>query len=65
MTIPVDVCRRSAVTYFIQMLTVLIVATVAVISISLGIGDKDTFLILLSTALGYLLPCPKLKKKRN
>lgn len=58
-----DVCPRSVVVFMIQAVTVLVVVVGAVINLSVNNADRELWLVLLSTALGYIMPAPGLRKK--
>ena len=56
-------CKRSLVVYAIQVLAIFIMMIVSVANLSLGgRGDKEMWLTLLCTSMGYLLPNPKVKR---
>ena len=52
---------RSEICYFTQILILYTVILTSLIQLSLGRGNQDTWIILLSSCLGYILPSPKLK----
>lgn len=55
---------RSEIVYFVQVALVYIVVITAVVNLTIGRGDNKLWLSLLTGHLGYLLPAPKLKKKK-
>lgn len=60
----IDMCKRSVIVYLVQMSCVLAIALACIISLCLNVGERDALLIVLSTVLGYILPCPKISKKK-
>ena len=60
-TLTMEVCRRSKISFGIQISIICIVIIAAVINISLNTGNKDLWVMLISSCLGYILPNPKLK----
>lgn len=56
-----EVCRRSKVTFIIQIIIITVVILTALLNISLNLGNKELWVMLLSSCLGYILPNPKLK----
>jgi hypothetical protein len=56
--------RKSQIVFFAQVILVYIVVISSIVNLSLNIGDKDVWIILLGSAVGYLLPSPSLKHDR-
>lgn len=52
---------KNRVTYVVQVLTVFTIVVASLIQLSLGSTDKELWLVLLSTSVGYILPSPGLK----
>jgi hypothetical protein len=48
-----------------QILLIFIVACVSMVNLTLGIGQGHMWVALLSSSLGYILPAPKLRFKKN
>jgi hypothetical protein len=59
-----DICPRSAVVFIAQIITVLIIVITAALKLSLSDEDSSIWLVLLSSAVGFILPTPALKKKK-
>jgi hypothetical protein len=59
-----EICPRSAVVFIAQIITVLIIVITAALKLSLSDEDSSVWLVLLSSAVGFILPTPALKKKR-
>lgn len=55
---------KAQIVYFCQVILVYIVVLTSTVNISLGIGDQNIWIILLSSTLGYLLPSPSIKNER-
>jgi hypothetical protein len=58
------VCPASAITYAVQLITVLCIVVTALVNLSLEDTHKDVWLVLLSSSLGFIFPNPTLKKKK-
>ena len=52
---------KSEVTFFAQVIIIYIIIITCVVNISLGNGDNNLWVALLSSSIGYLLPSPSLK----
>ena len=52
---------RAQIVFFCQVIIVYIVVIVSIVNLSVGINDKNIWIILLSSCLGYLPPSPSLK----
>jgi hypothetical protein len=59
-----EICPRSAVVFIAQIITVLIIVITAALKLSLSDEDSSVWLVLLSSAVGFILPTPALKKKK-
>ena len=55
---------KHQIVFFAQVFIVYVVVISSIVNISLDIGDKQIWIILLSSALGYILPSPSLKNER-
>ena len=55
---------KHQIVFFTQVILVYIVVIASIVNISLGIADQNIWVILLSSAIGYLLPSPSLKNER-
>lgn len=55
---------KAQIVYFSQVILVYIVVVASIVNISLSIGDQNIWIILMSSALGYLLPSPSIKNER-
>jgi FtsH-binding integral membrane protein len=49
---------KSEIVYFFQMLVVFIIIITSIVNLSLQNGQKELWLTLLSSAIGYALPSP-------
>ena len=59
------ICPKSAVVYITQMVVILGVVTAAVINLSLKQeSNKEMWISLLCSTIGYILPNPKLRKPK-
>lgn len=62
---PEPFCRnreaKNKVTYLSQVLVIYTIILVAIVHLSLQSPDKELWLVLLSSSLGYILPTPGLK----
>lgn len=56
------ICTRSLIVYVIQVSAILMMICVCVANLSLHDKDKEMWLSLLCTSMGYLLPSPKVKR---
>jgi hypothetical protein len=56
--------RKSQIVFFSQVILVYMVVIASIINISLQVGDQNVWIILLGSAVGYLLPSPSLKNER-
>ena len=55
---------RSEVVFFAQVLLVYIVVITSVVNLTLGNSDSKLWTALLTGHIGYLLPNPKLEKRK-
>ena len=55
---------HSQTVFFLQVILVYIVVLASILNIALTDSDRQIWIILLSSAFGYLLPNPKLKNDR-
>ena len=61
-----EICRKSAVVYLIQMFVILAVVLAADINLSkTDDNNKEMWLSLLCSTIGYVLPNPKLRRADN
>ena len=58
------VVAKAQIVFFCQVILVYIIVISSIVNISLGIGDQNIWIILLSSGLGYLLPSPSIKNER-
>ena len=49
---------RSEIIYIVQLSVVFIAITVSISNLALKTGEKDVWICLLSSAIGYILPSP-------
>ena len=54
-------CKKSLLVYITQVLAIFIIVIVAIVNLSTSTQDKEMWLTLLCTSMGYLLPNPKVK----
>lgn len=47
--------------FFFQILLIFIVVIASLINLSIECGNKDLWIILLTSVIGYLMPNPKIK----
>ncbi len=52
---------ENSLTYYSQIIVIYAIIATAVIHLSIQSPDKELWLVLLSSSLGYILPTPKLK----
>ena len=57
-------CPKSMVVYCIQVVAIFIIILVAVCNLSLKTADKEMWITLLCSSMGYLLPNPNMKRKK-
>ncbi len=55
-------CYKSAIVFATQMVVVLTVVTAAIINLSLKNENKEMWISLLCSTIGYVMPAPKLRK---
>lgn len=55
---------KAQVVFFAQVILVYVVVVASIINISLGVGDRNLWIVLLSSSFGYLLPSPSLRDGR-
>ena len=53
---------QAEIVYFCQMIIVYIIIITSIINLSLQNGSTELWTSLMSSCIGYILPCPKLKK---
>jgi hypothetical protein len=51
---------KSEIVYFFQMMVVFIIIITSIVNLSLQNGQKELWLTLLSSAIGYALPSPSI-----
>jgi len=56
--------HKSALTYYSQILVIYAIIATAIVHLSLQSPDKELWLVLLSSSLGYILPAPTLKSPK-
>ena len=54
---------KNEIVYLCQIILLYIVICISITNLTLEKGDKNTWLVLLSSCLGYILPNPKLEMK--
>ena len=59
--IPPKDTQKSALTYYSQIVVIYAIIATSIIHLSLQSPDKELWLVLLSSSLGYILPAPTLK----
>ena len=59
------ICPKSTIIFFTQIITALLVVVAAIINLSLETKDKEMWISLLCTCIGYVLPSPTLKKVKD
>ena len=55
---------KSEIVYFSQMIVVYTIILTSIINLSLKNGNSELWIALLSSAIGYALPNPNLKKSK-
>lgn len=56
------VCPKSEIVFFVQIILVYIVVIVSIVNLTIGrVDDDKLWIALLSSSIGYILPCPSLK----
>ena len=60
-----DVIVKNRITFLAQIIVVYIIIITSLVQISLRSPDKELWLILLSSSIGYILPSPGLKFKKQ
>ena len=60
-----DKLAKNRLTFFSQIIVVYIIIITSLVQISLRSPDKELWLILLSSSIGYILPSPGLKFKKQ
>ena len=55
---------KDQIVYFTQIFVVLVVVLFSIVNLTLGLPNKDIWIILLSSTLGYILPSPSMKNER-
>ena len=58
-------CQKSMVIYIIQVVAIFIIIIVAVCNLSLKEKDKEMWITLLCSSMGYLLPNPSMKRTKR
>ena len=56
---------KNRFTFFAQIIVVYMIIITSLVQISLRIPDKELWLILLSSSIGYILPSPGLKIRKQ
>ena len=59
------VCPKSAVVYITQMLIILGVVIASIVNLSITNDNKEMWISLLCSTIGYILPSPKLRKSSH
>lgn len=60
------ICPKSATVFVTQMIVVIAVIAAAIVNLSIsGSENREMWIALLSSTIGYILPAPKLKKPSN
>lgn len=59
-----NICPKSAVVFVIQTLIALVVIIAAVVNLTIYRNNSPVWLVLLSSAVGFVFPAPTLKKKK-
>ena len=54
-------CPKSVILFTVQMLLICVIVIASIINISLDDNNKEMWIVLLSSSIGYVLPNPKLK----
>ena len=57
--------NQSQAVYFSQIIILYIIILTCIINLSLKNGDSNLWTALLSSSIGYILPCPKLKQDKK
>ena len=52
---------REQFIFIVQVILVYIVVVTSIVNLSLNTGDREVWIVLLSSATGYLLPSPSMK----
>lgn len=57
---------KEEIIYFCQVLAIYVVVSVCLVKLCIGDGNRDSlWASLLSGSIGYLLPAPYIRKKKN
>ena len=56
---------KNPLTFFTQIIVVYMIIITSLVQISLRSPDKELWLILLSSSIGYILPSPRLNSENN
>jgi len=56
---------RTEIVFLTQILLLYTVAITALVNLTLNTPQRELWIILLSSTLGYILPNPKIKKKQD
>lgn len=56
---------KNTLIFFSQIIVIYFIIVAAIIQLSLYDSNKDLWIILLSSSLGYILPSPNLKFKKQ
>ena len=59
------VCSKSLVVYCCQVFVMVVVIVVSMCNLSFGGPDKEMWITLLCSTLGYLLPNPSIKRMKK
>lgn len=54
-------CPKSEIVYFCQMFVVFVIIVTSIANLTLNNGKSELWIALLSSAIGYTLPNPKMK----
>ena len=57
-------CPKSVVLFVVQMVLICIIVVAAIVNISMYDKNKEMWISLMSSSLGYVLPSPRLKRSK-
>ena len=56
---------KNLITFWAQIVAIYVVMVTSIVNLSLDVPDRELWLVLLSSSLGYVLPSPGLKFKSS
>ena len=58
-------CKKSMIVYGLQVMAIFLIIIAAVCNLSFRDEDKEMWITLLCSSMGYLLPNPSMKRRRR